>query len=153
MNIGPLIIGDSAFPFKPWLLKPYTNAVLTEKQRYFNYRLSRARMVTEGAYGKLKGRWRVLLRKNESEPSQVKTTTLACMVLHNICIEKGDTICSKLDITSDPLTNAKRDSRTLRDVLEMTCCRKLPDSNSQATQIRSTLTDMFWREREGSELK
>ena len=151
VNIGPLIIGDSAFPFKPWLLKPYTNAVLTEKQRYFNYRLSRARMVTEGAYGQLKGRWRVLLRKNESEPSQVKTTTLACMVLHNICIEKGDTICSKLDTTSDPLTNANRDSRTVRDVLEMTCCRKLPDSNSQATKIRSTLADMFWREREGSE--
>ena len=53
----------------------------------------------------------------------------------------------------DPLTDAKRDSCTLMDALEMTCCRKLPDSNSQATQIRSTLTDMFWREREGSELK
>ena len=53
VNIGPLIIGDSAFPFKPWLLKPYTNAVLTEKQRYFNYRLSRAKMVTQGAYGQL----------------------------------------------------------------------------------------------------
>ena len=64
------------------------------------------------------------MRKNESEPSQVKTTTLACMVLHNICIEKGDTICSKLNITSNPLTNAKRDSRTLRKALEMTCCRK-----------------------------
>ena len=110
-------------------------------------------MVTERAYGQLKGRWRVLLRKNESEPCQAKTTTLACMVLHNICIEKGDTICSKLDITSDPLTNAKRDSRTLRDALEMTCCRKLPDSNSQATQIRGTLAEMFWREREGSELR
>jgi len=31
VNIGLLIIGDSAFPFKPCLLKPYTNAVLTEK--------------------------------------------------------------------------------------------------------------------------
>ena len=98
VNTGPLIIGDSAFPYKPWLLKPYTNAVLTEKQRYFNYRLSLARMVRGGACGQLKGRWRVLLRKNESAPSQVKTTTLACMVLHNICIEKVDTICSKLDI-------------------------------------------------------
>ena len=94
VNIAPLIIGDSAFPFKPWLLKPYTNAVPTEKHRYFNYGLSRAKMVTAEAYGQLKGRWRVLLRKNESEPSQVKTATLACMVLHNICIEKGDAICS-----------------------------------------------------------
>ena len=51
-----IILGDSAFPFKPWLMKPYTNAVLTQEQRYFNYRLSRARMTMEGAYGRLKGR-------------------------------------------------------------------------------------------------
>ena len=31
-NIYPMIIGDSAFPFKTWLVKPYTNAVLAEKQ-------------------------------------------------------------------------------------------------------------------------
>ena len=34
-TIPPLIIGDSAFPFQLWLLKPYTNAVLTEKTRVF----------------------------------------------------------------------------------------------------------------------
>ena len=59
-TIPPLVVGDSAFPFTTWLMKPFTDAVLSEKQRYFNYRLSRARMVTEGAYGQLKGRWRVL---------------------------------------------------------------------------------------------
>ena len=31
-NIYPMIIGDSACPFKTWLVKPYTNAVLAEKQ-------------------------------------------------------------------------------------------------------------------------
>ena len=31
-NIYPMIIGDSAFPFKTWLVMPYTNAVLAEKQ-------------------------------------------------------------------------------------------------------------------------
>ena len=146
ITIRPLVIGDSTFPFQPWLLKPYTNAILTEKQRYFNYRLSRARMVTEGAYGQLKGRWSVLLRKNESEPFQVKTTTLACMVLHNVCIEKGDTICSKLNLTRDPRSNEKRDCQAIRDALEMTACSKVSDSNAQATQIRNTLADMFWRE-------
>ena len=55
VDIHPLILGDSAFPFKNFLMKPYTDAVLTLEQRYFNYRLSRARMVTEGAYGQLKG--------------------------------------------------------------------------------------------------
>ena len=71
-NIFPLLLGDSAFPFKTWLMKPFTNAVLTEEQKYFNYRLSRARMTTEGAYGKLKGRWRILNRKCESRPDNEK---------------------------------------------------------------------------------
>ena len=47
-------------------------------------------MVTEGAYGQLKGRWRVLLRKNESESGMVRLATLACMILHNICIGQGN---------------------------------------------------------------
>ena len=37
-----LILGDSALPFRSWLMKPYTNAVLSPQERYFNYRLSRA---------------------------------------------------------------------------------------------------------------
>ena len=44
-SIPPLIIGDSAFPFEEWLMKPYTNAMLTAPKRYFNYILSRTRMV------------------------------------------------------------------------------------------------------------
>ena len=56
VRVSPVIVGDSAFQFSTWLMKPYTNAILSQEQRYFNYRLSRARMVTEGAYGQLKGR-------------------------------------------------------------------------------------------------
>ena len=53
VNVPPLIT-NSAFPLRTWLMKSYTNAVLSPQQRYFNHRLSRARMVTEGAYGQLK---------------------------------------------------------------------------------------------------
>ena len=60
-------------------------------------------MVTEGTYGQLKGRWSVLLRMNEGGPTRVKTTTLASVVLHDVCIEKGDIISSKLDLTRDLL--------------------------------------------------
>ena len=35
-----MILADSVFPHLPWIQKPYTNAVLSEKQWYFNYRLS-----------------------------------------------------------------------------------------------------------------
>ena len=50
-DIYPMMLGDSAFPFRIWLMKPYSNAVLSAEQHYFNYRLSRARMVSERVYG------------------------------------------------------------------------------------------------------
>lgn len=52
-------------------MKFYGNIVLILKQRYFNYQLSRVRMVIEGCYGQLKGRWRVFLRKCESSKEEV----------------------------------------------------------------------------------
>ena len=56
-TVPPLILGDSAFSFQPWLMKPFTNAVLTPQQHYFNYRLSRARMVTgSGCARTIKGK-------------------------------------------------------------------------------------------------
>ena len=59
-EVYPMILGDSAFPFRVWLMKPYGNANLSPEESYFNYHLSRARMVTERAFGQLKSRWRVL---------------------------------------------------------------------------------------------
>ena len=44
------------FPFRKWLLKPSTNTIITLEEECFNYCLSRARMVTDGAYDKLMGR-------------------------------------------------------------------------------------------------
>lgn len=46
-------------------------------------------MSIEEAYGELKGRWQVLQRKCESA-QEVRHNTLACIVLHNICIERID---------------------------------------------------------------
>ena len=54
LKYPPLILGDGAFPSRTWLVKPYGEAILIEKKRYFNYRPSRARMISEGAFGKLK---------------------------------------------------------------------------------------------------
>ena len=148
VTVPPLVLGDSAFPFQTWMMKPYGNAVLTPKQRYFNYRLSRARMVTEGCYGQLKGRWRVTLRKNESSKDEVKTTTLACMVLHNICIDRGETLSRKLDLTLDPVTSQKRDRNRIRELLQMTSCEKIRDSSKQANVIRDALADKLFMEKQ-----
>ena len=32
-KINPVIVADSAFEFKLWLIKPYTHAILTKEQK------------------------------------------------------------------------------------------------------------------------
>ena len=117
--IPPLILGDGAFPMRSFLLKPYGDAVLSDKKRYFHYRASRGRMVTEGAFGKLKGRWRILSRKCESQKETVKKMGLACLVLHNLCIDLGDMMPRNWDMTIDHATNNRRPQNEIRDVLLM----------------------------------
>ena len=57
-DIAPVILGDPAYPLLLWLLRPYPENENTErKQRRFNYRLSRARVTVENAFGRWKGRF------------------------------------------------------------------------------------------------
>ena len=105
-------------------------------------------MVTESAYGQLRGRWRVLFRKNENNKERVRTVTLACMVLHNICIERGDSIARKLDLLVDPSTQEKRDREEIRKLLQMTDCRSSKDTSAEAVKVRDALCEKLWVEKE-----
>ena len=58
IEIPPKILDDDAFPLHSWLMKHYGQAVLTPDKRYFNYRPSKSCIVTEGAFGNLKRRYR-----------------------------------------------------------------------------------------------
>ena len=147
VSVPPLIIGDSAFPFCPWLMKRYGNSDLTTKRSYFNYHLSRARMVTECAYGQLKGRWRVLLRKCESSCDAVRLATLTCIVLHNVCIDQGDSISKKLDLTLDPVTQERRNRVEIRELLQMRDCPKVKNTSGAAQKIQNALSDKLWQEK------
>ena len=63
----------------------------TQVNEYFTHKLSSARMTVERAFGRLKGRWRIL-----QAPSKYKSLFNhcnmigACCVLHNICEMAND---------------------------------------------------------------
>ena len=117
VEIPPLILGDGAFPLPTFLMKPHGDAVLPDNKRYFNFRHSRARLVTEGAVGRLKSRFRVLYCKCACNKKTIKLYGLACVILHNICIERGDLVPRKFDLTLDHASNKRLSPEEVRNVL------------------------------------
>ncbi|XP_033913402.2 uncharacterized protein LOC117434839 isoform X1 [Acipenser ruthenus] len=90
-TLSYMIAGDSGYPLKPWLMRPYSGREeLTAPQRDFNARLGRAHAVAEGAFGRLKGRWRCLLKRNDCQLHILSSLLRACCILHNICEASED---------------------------------------------------------------
>ena len=85
-----MVVADEAFPLRRDLMKPYPQRNLTNKQRIFNYRLSRARRVVENAFGILANRFRIFLSAINLQPEKVVVIVKAACVLHNFLQSKGD---------------------------------------------------------------
>lgn len=84
--VPPLILGDSAYGLKNWLMRPfYDRGNLTPSEVAFNNALSKTRVVVENAFGRLKGRFRCLGKRLDLSVANSCITIGACCVLHNFC--------------------------------------------------------------------
>ena len=90
-DVPLVVLSDPAYPLLQWLMKAFPdNGRLSRQQKTFNYCLSRARVVVEHCYGRLKGRWRCLLKRLDVDVCDAPEMVAACCVLHNICEVHGD---------------------------------------------------------------
>ena len=145
----PVILGGGVLSLRSWIMKSHGDAVLTPEKAYFNYCFSRARMIMEGTFGKLKGRFGVLFRKCESKRETVKILGLTCVVLHNLCIDKEDTIPRKIDLSYYDVANKRRDRAELRDMLNLTNLRlkNYDTGRGEGVKVREAITKAFWDEK------
>lgn len=78
-----VILGDEAFPLKPYLMRPYPGRNLDVSKKIFNYRLSRGRRVVENAFGLLAQKFRIYFRPIQAKPENVDNMILSTLILHN----------------------------------------------------------------------
>ena len=86
MKVPICILGDPVYPpLLPFLVKEYPKGGKDEREQYFGYRLSSARMVIENAFGGLKGRFGCLIRLKGINIKELPHLIMAIFILHNFC--------------------------------------------------------------------
>lgn len=86
---GAVLLGDSGYPLRPWLMTPYLGNP-NESQQRFNAAHSRTRCIVEQTFGVLKQRFHCL--KGGLRVKDMKLAgkiIVSCAVLHNLCILHG----------------------------------------------------------------
>jgi len=84
-----VIVGDEAFSLHKHIMKPYTRKSARENpaESVFNYRLSRARRVTENAFGLLSQIFRIFYQPINLEVTTIDDLVWVACCLHNMLRE------------------------------------------------------------------
>lgn len=81
-----VIVGDEAFSLSEHMMKPYSKAQMLQdsNKRVFNYCLSKARRVSENAFGIMCAIFRILFTPIYLKPETVDLIITVCCCLHNL---------------------------------------------------------------------
>lgn len=145
-----VILGDSAFPLKSYLMKPYPRKNQTNREAVFNYRLSRARRIVENAFGILAWRFRIFLKPIDLKLETVDSVVLAACSLHNWLrlTTPGYLTTAAVDsedrYTGEVIPGLWRSE--VEELLSTTTSVGSNNSTRQAQNIRDVYKEYFWSE-------
>uniref|UniRef100_A0A1A8E0G7 DDE Tnp4 domain-containing protein n=1 Tax=Nothobranchius kadleci TaxID=1051664 RepID=A0A1A8E0G7_NOTKA len=87
------LLGQPAYPLTKWLMKGYTHSPhITAEQESFNVYLSCARTTVEIAFGRLKSRWQVLMKRSDFHHTFTPHVIATCCALHNFCESEEENV-------------------------------------------------------------
>ena len=131
---------DDAFPLGQHLMKPYPSRNLSEEKRVFNYRLSRARRISENAFGLLAARFRIFHTVISLKPENVTKVILACCSLHNYLLATSSNYASSgsldADVNGEVLYGSWRNSGTSK-------LESLPKTNQRCPKNAEEMRDII----------
>jgi hypothetical protein len=91
VEVAQYIVGDAGYPGLYWLVIPYPEDQLPDIRNRFNYFHSSTRIIVKIAFGRLKGIWRILLRRiYKPDLNFLPTMVGAGAVLYNIMLQQGN---------------------------------------------------------------
>lgn len=132
-HVPPIILCDQAFPLMLNLMKPFANATSGTREAVFNYNLSRTRRVVENAFGRLKARFRFVMKRMECKLPNAKRAIKAACILHNICEDLGDHVEQQWE----------QEARAID-----TLCQPIHNTGvcgGRGPEVSAALADYFWK--------
>lgn len=137
-----VIIGDEAFRLHTHIMKPYTRKSAKDdaSKAVFNYRLSRARRVTENAFGLLSQVFRVFYQTINMNPETCDSMILVACCLHNMLregyLEKNGKVFYNYN---------SEESRPINNMISIV--REGGFSNADGFHVRDAFKQFFMNER------
>lgn len=141
-----VFVADDAFPMGRHLQKPYGLTGIGYDERIFNYRLSRARRISENVFGILASRFRLFLGCIYMLPRNIRFVVMAAVTLHNILRSRNPRrYLPACDIDQENMDGTIRRGQwrqTTHNLADMDICKQR-NPTVEAKKIRQHYTTYF----------